>query len=107
MDKAKRRKLEAKGWRIGSAQEFLGLQPEEVALIEVKLALSRNVRKLRLNRKVTQFELARRLHSSQSRVAKIEAGDSSISLDLLVRTLIVLGASRKDLARIISKQSAA
>lgn len=105
MDTAKRKRLEARGWRVGTAADFLGLTPEEAALIELKLTLSRNIKKLRLQRRVTQVELARRLRSGQSRVAKIEAGDSSVSLDLLVRSLMALGASRRDLARIISSSS--
>ncbi|MBM4168092.1 MAG: helix-turn-helix domain-containing protein [Ignavibacteria bacterium] len=102
MKSAKRRRLEAKGWKFGTVQEFLNLSEEEAAYIELKLALSKNLREVRRKKNLTQHELARRLKSSQSRVAKMEAGDPSVSLDLLIRSLLALGASRKHLAQILS-----
>ena len=101
MRDSKRKRLAAKGWAVGDASEFLGLTPEEGALIELKLRLADSVRKRRTRRRLTQVELARLIRSSQSRVAKMEAGDPSVSLDLLVRTLITLGASPKDIAKTI------
>ncbi len=101
MTKAKKKKLEAKGWKVGSAEDFLGLSTEEAMYVEVKLAFSDLLRKLREAQKLTQIAAAKRLHSSQSRVAKMEAGDPSVSLDLLVRSLLALGASNIDLARAI------
>ena len=102
MKTAKRKRLEAKGWKIGSSTEFLGLSSEEAAYVELKLALSRNLQTTRKEKNLTQEELARLLKSSQSRIAKMEAGDPSVSLDLLVRSLLVLGTSRKTLARILA-----
>lgn len=102
MKPAKRKRLEAKGWRAGTPSEFLNLSPEETAYIELKLALSKNLQKYRREKKLTQEGLARLLKSSQSRIAKMEAGDPSVSLDLLVRSLLVLGASRKILARMLA-----
>ena len=102
MKSAKRRRLEAKGWKFGTVQEFLNLSEEESAYIELKLALSKNLQEVRRKKNLTQHELARRLKSSQSRVAKMEAGDPSVSLDLLIRSLLALGASRKHLAQILS-----
>ena len=99
MDKAQ---LEASGWKVGDASEFLALTPEETAYVELRLALSRSVRELRLNQRLTQNEVARLLGSSQSRLAKMESGDTSVSLDLLIRSIIALGASRTDLARMIA-----
>jgi DNA-binding XRE family transcriptional regulator len=101
MKQSKRKKLEAAGWAVGSAQEFLGLSDAAAALIEVKLALSRSLRDRRQRRGVSQVELAKRLQSSQSRIAKMEAGDLSVSMDLLVSSLLVLGASEADLAKAI------
>ena len=101
MKKSKRAKLEAAGWAIGSVQDFLGLSDAEAALIEMKLTLSRTLRDRRQRRGVSQVELAKRLRSSQSRVAKMEAGDPSVSMDLLVSSLLVLGASPADLAKAI------
>ena len=97
MNKRERARLEARGWRFGSVREFLGLTPEEAALIEVKLMLARQVRERRLVRRWTQGELAKRLGSSQSRVAKLEAGDPSVSVDLLLRSLFVMGATPRQI----------
>lgn len=102
MQVSKRAKLEAAGWKVGSADEFLGLTPEESAYIEMKLALSHSLRQRRLNNKLSQFELAKMVHSSQSRIAKMEAGDPSVSIDLIMKSLLALGASPKDVARAIS-----
>lgn len=102
MDNAKRAKLKANGWTIGSTQDFLGLSAEEAALVELRLALSRSLRTWRTRRGLSQVELARRLKSSQSRVAKMEAGDPSVSVDLLVRSLLAVGAGPKDIARAIA-----
>ncbi len=101
MKQSKRKKLEAAGWAVGSAQEFLGLSDADTTLIELKLALSRSLRDRRQRRGVSQVELAKRLQSSQSRIAKMEAGDPSVSMDLLVSSLLVLGASEADLAKAI------
>jgi DNA-binding XRE family transcriptional regulator len=102
MKTAKRKRLEAKGWKIGNSTEFLGLSLEEAAYVELKLALSKNLQTTRKEKNLTQEELARLLKSSQSRIAKMEAGDPSVSLDLLVRSLLVLGTSRKTLSRILA-----
>jgi len=102
MDERKRRRLEARGWKVGSARELLGLSDEEQAYIELRLRLAEGLKARRLDRGITQVDLARTLRSSQSRVAKMEAGDPTVSLDLLVRSLIALGASNRELARIIA-----
>jgi len=102
MDKRKQRRLEGAGWKVGSTTDFLGLSDEEAALVEVKLGLASAVKKQRSRRGMTQVELGRLLGSSQSRVAKIEAADRSVSIDLMVRSLLRMGASRKDVALCIS-----
>jgi ribosome-binding protein aMBF1 (putative translation factor) len=99
MQKRKRKALEADGWKVGTAQEFLRLSDDEVALIELRLALGRAVKARRVRQRMSQAEVATRIRSSQSRVAKMESGDATVSIDLLVRTLLALGASRKELAR--------
>ncbi len=107
MNMVKEVRLEAKGWKVGSVDEFLELTPEEAAYVDLKLSLSKSVKKYRRFRKLTQVGMAKLMRLSQSRIAKIEAGDSSVSLDLLLRSLIAMGASRKDLARIIASSSGA
>jgi DNA-binding XRE family transcriptional regulator len=99
MNKAKRKRLEAGGWKVGTVRDFLNLSSEEEALMELKLQMSAHLQKRRRAHKMTQVELARRLNSSQSRVAKMEAGDPSVSLDLLVRSLLALGVSTNSILR--------
>lgn len=101
MNEQKRKKLEANGWRVGTVAEFLNLTPEDEAIIELRLALSRALKRTRLASNMTQAGFAKKLHSSQSRVAKMEAGDPSVSFDLLIRNLLVAGVDRKGLSEII------
>ncbi len=101
MSKTKQKRLATKGWQVGSVSDFLGLTADEATYIDLKLALSRQVRELRRGKKLTQTQAARLFGSSQSRVAKMEAGDESVSLDLLIQSLLALGTIRKELARII------
>jgi ribosome-binding protein aMBF1 (putative translation factor) len=103
MKKNKRARLEAHGWRVGNAADFLELSAEESALVETKLALSESVRERRSKQSLSQAELARRLKSSQSRVAKIEGADPTVSTDLLLRALFALGATPNDVASAIRK----
>lgn len=98
----KRKKLEESGWKIGNADEFLELAPEESAYIEMKLALSQSLKESRRKKNLSQVELAKLIKSSQSRVAKMEAGDPSVSMDLLMRSLLALGISSKEVGRVIS-----
>jgi ribosome-binding protein aMBF1 (putative translation factor) len=105
MKRSKRERLEAAGWRVGTAAEFLGLSEEESAFVEMKLALADGVRRRRQAKRLTQVQLAERIGSSQSRVAKMETADRTVSIDLLVRTLLAMGASRADVARVIRTRS--
>lgn len=102
MNKLKREKLAKKGWKLGSADEFLGLSTEESAYLEMKLTLSGKLKEKRIRKKLTQAEFARLIHSSQSRIAKMEAGDPTVSVDLLIKSLLALGVSKKELGRSIS-----
>jgi DNA-binding XRE family transcriptional regulator len=102
MKQSKRAKLETKGWKVGSAYEFLDLTADEAAYVEMKIALSEKLKQRRQTKRMTQAELARLLRSSQSRIAKMEAGDPSVSIDLLVKSLLALGLSKKELGRSIS-----
>lgn len=104
MTKNRRARLEGHGWRVGNAADFLELSAEESALVETKLALSGSVRERRSKQGLSQAELARRLKSSQSRVAKLEAADASVSTDLLLRALFALGATPNDVASAIRKR---
>ena len=102
MNQAKRERLEAKGWKVGTVADFLELTPEESALIEIKLALSRKLRERRQNQ-MTQAELAQRIHSSQPRIAKAESGDGSVSIELLLRAMLATGATPQDIGNTIAE----
>ena len=102
MDKRKKKNLESKGYKVGSVEEFLGLSTEESEYIELKLALSQALSKRRKQKKLTQAQLAKMLKSSQSRVAKIEKGDPSVSVDLLIKSLLAMGANKKSIAKAIA-----
>ena len=105
MRKDKRRRLERAGWVIGDAGDFLNLSDDERRFIETKLALAAGLRQWREHLGLTQTEVAERFGSSQSRVAKMEAADQTVSTDLLLRSLFRLGASRRDVARLLSQKS--
>jgi DNA-binding XRE family transcriptional regulator len=99
-----RRKLERAGWQVGDAKDFLNLSSGEAEFVEIKLALARRVRELREEHNWTQAEFARRVGSSQSRVAKMEAADPTVSVDLLVRSLLAAGADRRELGRVVGSR---
>ena len=99
----KKRRLESAGWTVSGAADFLQLSPEEATFIELKLALATALKELREKGGLSQTALAARLGSSQSRVAKMEAGDNSVSLDLLIKSLLTIGAGSADIARWIRR----
>jgi ribosome-binding protein aMBF1 (putative translation factor) len=99
MNSARLKRLRAAGWKIGDTRDFLKLSDEEAMLVELKLSLTSALKQARQKRRISQSDLAQRLGSSQSRVAKIEAGDSSVSLDLIVKALFAAGATRRELQR--------
>lgn len=102
MDARKRKRLEANGWAVGDASDFLELTPEEARFIELKLALSESLKAERVKQRVTQTALAKMIGSSQSRVAKMEAGDPTVTVDLLLKALLTLGVTKKQLSKIIA-----
>ena len=89
------------GWVEGSVQDFLALSDADMEYIETRCALSRRLREERLRKHLTQTELAAALKTSQSRVAKMEKGDPTVSLDLLLQALFRIGMKRKDLAALV------
>lgn len=99
MNKSKKEALEQKGWKVGSAGEFLGLSTEEESYIELKLSLSQFLQEKRKTRRLTQNQLATLIQSSQSRVAKMEKGEESVSIDLIVRSLLALGTEINEIGR--------
>jgi transcriptional regulator with XRE-family HTH domain len=99
MDKEKRKAIEEAGFRVTTVKEFLGLTEEENQLIELKVTLARRIRELRAKADLTQHQLASLLKSSQSRVAKIESADPSVSLELMARAFFVLGGKAANMVK--------
>jgi len=102
MKAEKKKKLEQAGWKVGDAGQFLELTTEETEFVEIKLALARRLRELRETHDWSQADLAKLVGSSQSRVAKMEAADATVTVDLLVRSLLAVGASRRELGRVVA-----
>jgi predicted XRE-type DNA-binding protein len=96
MDPKKRKRLEAAGFRFEDAEDFLGLTDAERQLVELRLAVSRAVRRRREEQRLTQKELATKLKTSQPRVVRIESGAADVSLDLIFRGLFAVGGTVRD-----------
>ena len=101
MDRATRKNLEEKGWKVGTVSDFLELSPEEAMLVEIKLALAKSLKQRRQSL-MTQKELAEKIHSSQPRVANAENGEASVSIELLIRAILATGASPQDIGQVIA-----
>lgn len=101
MNRAERKRHEEAGWQVGSVAEFLGLTPEESAYIELRIRLTDALKARRRIAKLSQKAFAMNMKSSQSRIAKAESNDATVSLDLLIRSLLGLGVTLDQLARIL------
>jgi len=106
MNEAKKARLEKAGFKVGTVAEFLGLSREEEAIVEFKLRLSALLRARREAQQISQTAFAKKIGSSQSRVAKMETGDPSVSIDLLIRAIFATGATTTDLANELTVQAA-
>lgn len=91
MDAAKRKKLEAAGWKVGDAADFLGMSDEERQLLEARIELASAIRSQRERTGLSQKQLAERIRTTQPRVAKIERAARDVSLDQLVRAFAAAG----------------
>ncbi|HXQ73699.1 MAG TPA: helix-turn-helix transcriptional regulator [Pyrinomonadaceae bacterium] len=106
MDRDKQKRLEEAGWQVGSVADFLGLTREESIYIELRVLLAEALKARRQAAKLSQKAFAKVMKSSQSRIAKAEANDPKVSIDLLVRSLIALGVSLTEIGRILELQEA-
>jgi predicted XRE-type DNA-binding protein len=96
-------RLESAGWKTVTVQGFLGLSDDDMAIIEVKVALAKRLRAQRTRAGLSQVEVAKIVRSSQPRVAKMEAADKTVSIDLLVKALVKTGVSIQDIGRSLEK----
>jgi len=102
MDILKKHKIEAKGWKVGDVDEFLGLDKADMAIVEMKVALALAIVAKRKQCHWTQLEMAKAMKSSQSRIAKIEHADPTVSMELMLRYLFTLGVTRQEVAQVLS-----
>jgi transcriptional regulator with XRE-family HTH domain len=72
-------------------------------LRKMKLGLARSLRRRRQAHHLSQMALAKMLGTSQSRLARMETADDTVTLDLLARSLLAAGATRKEIARAIGQ----
>jgi ParB-like chromosome segregation protein Spo0J len=106
MNSVKKARLQQHGWTVGDAAEFLNLNAQEAQFVELKLALAAGVRQLREQGGITQAALAQQLGSSQSRIAKMEAADRSVTVDLIMRSLLAMGSTPGEIAKLIKRVEA-
>jgi len=105
MEQTKIERLKAEGWEVGNTSDFLGLTPEELAFIDLKIALIKRLKQLRISQNISQESLAEKIKSSQAKVDKIEAGDRSVSVDLILKTMFSLGATNQDIVEALQSLS--
>lgn len=104
MDEATRGRLKTDGWRVGTVHDVLGLRDDEMAYIDLCTTLRRAARDRREDAGLTQHALARRLGSTRTQVARMESGDPSGSIDLMVRALLASGATLAEVAEAIARE---
>lgn len=107
MDEEKQKRQAAAGYVSITVADFLGLTPEQSELIEIKLTLTDALSVQRKTSGLSQGELAEKIGSSQSRIAKMERGDPHVSLDLMIRALLAAGMTRRQLAEVIAGEQPA
>lgn len=93
--------LRAAGWRVGTEAEFLRLRDDEAVIIEMRLALSRALKARRTSTGMTRTMLAKLLDGDARLVAALEVGTPAVTLDLLLRALLLLGATRGEVAAVL------
>jgi predicted XRE-type DNA-binding protein len=102
--RAQKEEFERAGWKLGTASELLGMTEAEEALVEAKLQLGDAVRALRTHNQLSQAALAKRMGSSQPRVAKVENRDPEVSMDLLMKGVFAASPeARRDFQSLLKK----
>jgi len=107
MTSAKRKKLEAAGFKVGTVQGFLGLTDGEMAMIDLKVRLVALLTTVRAAKGITRGKLTKLMGSSQSGVAKLEGACAEASLDLICRALFAVGATSREIGKTIAAKRAA
>jgi len=103
VDKKTKEKLKEQGWEFGGIKEFLELSDEEVQLVELRINLGRYLKEQRKKCGYTQNQLAKMIKSNQSRIAKMENGDNSVTIDALLKSLFYLKIPTKEISKVFAR----
>ena len=91
MQPDERKALEAAGWKFGDAADFLAMRDEERQMLDLRVDAALAVRRQRQAMKLSQQQLARRIHTSQPRIVKIEKAAMDVTLDQILRAYAAAG----------------
>jgi predicted XRE-type DNA-binding protein len=101
----KRKKLEAKGYKVTDSAEWLGLSREEAQIVDMRVALAQELERVRKAKGITQAELAKRVGTKQSGVARMLNNPDTSTMDNLIKALIALGEPISKIAACLSRAS--
>ena len=101
MDTKKRKQLEAAGYQITDSADWLGLTPQEQAIVNMRVNFALEIERVRKASNITQRELADKIGTRQSGVARMLNNPTTATIDSLIKTLLALGASPKRIAALI------
>jgi ribosome-binding protein aMBF1 (putative translation factor) len=102
LNNKRKKELETQGWKFGGFEDFLGISDDEFEYIEIKINLSEMVREFREGKGLSQADAAEILKSSQSWLAKIETADPTVSIDMQIKSLLALGATKQEIGQKIA-----
>ena len=108
MDARERAKIEAMGYGIvDDAADWLELTQIERHIVDVRVRLGREIRRRRAEAGLSQAQLAEKIGSSQSRVAKAEGTAPGVAIDLMMRVFFATGGTVDELAQAIGSAGSA
>ena len=93
MTKEKIKKLEAMGFKVTTTKDWLRLSVEEEKVIEMRVALAAELEKMRKEAGLTQAQLAKKLGTKQSGVARMINNPDTATIDNLIKAMVAMGAS--------------
>ena len=100
--KAKKKKaLELAGYKMTDSVEWLELSPEEEAIVKIRVNFAMEIDRVCKERGITQQALAEKIGTRQSGVARMLNNPSKVTIDSLIKTLLVLGTPSKRIAALI------
>ena len=101
MKATKKKALESAGYNMTNAAEWLGLSPQEDAIVNMRVNFAMEIERICKEQGITQKALAEKIGTRQSGVARMLNNPSKVTLDHLIRTLLALGTPSKRIASLI------